>query len=109
MRSHSGPEASEQRGVGWRRLWGLEKEAQGAKGRGWRAGVRSRPAQSSACCVTLGNALSFLGPTFLIRTVGVRRSSSLSAFGLEACPAEVPWGPVILTISAGSRSRAPPF
>ena len=50
MRSHSGPEASEQRGVGWRRLWGLEKEAQGAKGRGWRAGVRSRPAQSSACC-----------------------------------------------------------
>ena len=84
MRSHSGPEASEQSGVGWRRLWGLEKKAQGTKGRG--VGGRSGPAQqqSSACCVTLGSALSFLGPVFLIRTAGVRRSSFLSAFALEA-------------------------
>lgn len=67
MRSHSGPETSEQSRVGWRRLWGLEKEAQGAKGRRVAGGmVRSRPVQSPACCVTLGPSLSFLGPIFLI-------------------------------------------
>ena len=45
MRSHSGPEASEQRGVGWRRLWGLEKEAQGARAGG--GGRGSGPDQRS--------------------------------------------------------------
>lgn len=114
LRSLSGPEASEQSGAGWRRLWGLEKEAQGTKGRGVEGGAQ---VQTSAILSLLcDNALSFLGPIFLIRTVGVSRSSSLSVFAPEARPAEVPWGPVTLirtvlrlNCSVGRSSHALPF
>lgn len=51
MRSHSGPEASEQSGVGWRRLWGLEKKAQGTKGRGVEGGGQVQPSSSPQLAV----------------------------------------------------------